>query len=203
MINVGHVIDVAEIGGDDEGGGDVGLEVKAPSPLAASYQAGNGSKEQGGNWASVGHLFGFGSTEEKYRVMTLGCAERGRQSEGPFNHWTGKGWVKAQKGHYHDGIVNKKAKIVPMIVEATGGVAPHSRSQVKRYTGRAKGAGAIDRTKYGETRASTKSYYVHHMQRISKAAVYFDARAIRKRVVAAKQKASAAYAAPTADESEA
>ena len=90
-----------------------------------------------------------------------------------------------------------------MIVEATGGVAPHSRSQVKRYTGRAKGAGAIDRTKYGETRASTKSYYVHHMQRISKAAVYFDARAIRKRIVAAKQKVSAAYAAPTADESEA
>ena len=38
---------------------------------------------------------------------------------------------------------------------------------------------------------------------ISKAAVYFDARAIRKRVVATKQKVSAAYAAPTADESEA
>ena len=70
MINVGHVIDVAEIGGDDEGGGDVGLEVKAPSPLAASYQAGNGSKEQGGSTPpcsllkgatgralGVGHLF--------------------------------------------------------------------------------------------------------------------------------------------------
>ena len=39
---------------------------------------------------------------------------------------------------------------------------------------------------YGSSRASTRSYYVHHMQRISKAAVYFDARAIRKRVVAAR-----------------
>ncbi len=73
----------------------------------------------------------------------------------------------------------------------------------KRYTGRAKGAGAVDRTRYGETRASTTSFYVHHMQRISKAAVYYDARAIRKRVVAINQSISAAHAAPTADGSEA
>ena len=41
------------------------------------------------------------------------------------------------------------------------------------------------------------------MQRISKAAVYYDARAIRKRITAIKQKVSAAHATPTADESEA
>ena len=47
------------------------------------------AKENGGNCASVGHTYGFGSTEEKYRVLTLGCKERGRQRDGPLNHGTG------------------------------------------------------------------------------------------------------------------
>ena len=34
--------------------------------------------------------------------MILGCAERGRKSDGPFDHMTGRGWVKEQKGHYYD-----------------------------------------------------------------------------------------------------
>ena len=44
---------------------------------------------------------------------------------------------------------------------------------------RAKGRGAIDRTKYGSTCSSPKSFYTHHSQQISKAAVVFDAMAIR------------------------
>ena len=40
------------------------------------------------------------SIEVKYRVLTLGCKERGRQRDGPLNHGTGKGWVKQVKGHY-------------------------------------------------------------------------------------------------------
>ena len=52
---------------------------------------------------------------------------------------------------------------------------------------RAKGIrGAVDRvlvfTRYGTKRISTKSYFTHHTQQISKAAVMYDARAIFKRV---------------------
>ena len=85
MLNTMHVVDVGEIGGDAETGGDVNYEVKVPTPLKKKYSAGKGSTQGGGAPATVGHLFGFGSTEEEYRVMILGCAERGRKSDGPFD----------------------------------------------------------------------------------------------------------------------
>ena len=59
-----------------------------------------------------------------------------------------------------------------MIVETTVGVAPHSRRHCGLLTGRTRrGKGAVDRTRYGSTRISPKSYFVHHTQRITKAAV--------------------------------
>ena len=54
-----------------------------------------------------------------------------------------------------------------------------------RSKGKAKGA--ADRTHYGRTRISTKSFFVHHMQQMAKAAVMYDARAILKRVSVLKQ----------------
>ena len=56
----------------------------------------------------TGDEYAFGDTEEEYLIMTLGVPARGRQRDGPFNHATNKGWVKEQKGHYHDGIYVKK-----------------------------------------------------------------------------------------------
>ena len=46
------------------------------------------------------------------RVANLGwvAASRGAaraQSDGPFNHDTGKGWVKGKQGEYHDALFNK------------------------------------------------------------------------------------------------
>ena len=54
--------------------------------------------------------------------------------------------------------------------------------------------GSTDRTKYGSARSSPKSYYVHHSQQIAKAAVVFDAYAIRKAAVSLKQRLC--FAAP-------
>ena len=78
---------------------------------------------------------------------------------------------------------------------------PSARALVPRpaacsLEGRTKGAGASDRTKYGSTRASARSFMVHHTQRISLAAVKYDALAIRKKMLSKKQKL-AAHAAPT------
>ena len=193
-LNADHALDLAELGGDEATAADVLYEVKCPSPTTQSWAAGHGSAEGGGKPASVGHLFGFGNTEEKYRVMTLGCKGCGRARDGPFNHWTGKGWVKAQKGHYADGI-RKGAIVNPMIVEAGyGGIAPHSFAVCVRLAQRAGGAHAVDRTKYGSTRISTKSYLVHHVQQISKAAVIGDARAILKQITHGKQRMCATTA---------
>ena len=50
------------------------------------------------------------------------------------------------------------------------------------------GKGAIDRTVYGTTRLSTQSYYTHHTQQLSKAAVTYDAKAILKAITSLKQK---------------
>ena len=122
-----HAVDLAELGGNEQTAGDVLYEAKCVSPTKAKQSAGNGSKEGGGAVASVGHRFGFGNTEEEYRVLILGCKEQGRKHQGPLDHATGKGWVKQRDGQYKDALVRTRATVVPMIVETTGGVAPHSR----------------------------------------------------------------------------
>ena len=45
----------------------------------------------------------------------------------------------------------------------------------------------VDRINYGLTRRSTRSYELHHKQRISLAAVMADAKAIRRRLLALRQ----------------
>ena len=110
-----------------------------------------------------------------------------------------KGGVKATKGHYHDAIVNKKLRVVLFLVEALGGICGRARRQCYALAERASGAGATDRTKYGKTRASPSSFYVHHTQQISKAAVMFDAAAIRKAIVSERQKLCMAAEAATGE----
>ena len=61
----------------------------------------------------------------------------------------------------------------------------------RRLAERARAPGGSDRTKYGRARASTRSFYTHHMQQIVKAAVVHDARAIRVQVGCLKQRALA------------
>ena len=132
-------------------------------------------------------------------MLSLGCKERGRQRDGPLNHGTGKGWVKQVKGHYHDGIVVKRTRTTMVLVEATGGLAWRGRKQLGGLASRAKGRGAVDRTKYGTARTSPKSFYTHHSQQISKAAVVYDAMAIRKQILSLRQRLCvnvAAQAAP-------
>ena len=73
-------------------------EVKVPSALKKTRQAGQGSAAHGGCCASLGHKFGFGGTLDQTLLKVLGCKERGHKSQGPLVHATGKGWVKEHKG---------------------------------------------------------------------------------------------------------
>ena len=53
---------------------------------------------------------------------------------------------------------------------------------------RAKGKGSRDGTKYGKSRTSAKSFFVHHVERMALAANVFDAKAIRKSMRSQKQR---------------
>jgi hypothetical protein len=189
MFNHGHVVDLAEIDGDPDGRGDVLYEVKVPASLKAQYSAGNGSAA-GGQPATVGHLYAFGSTLEHYTRMVFGAKQRGAPGDPPLDHSTGQGYVATHRGHYHDALYVKRNVVVLLLVEALGGIAPAARAHIGKLARRSQGAqGAVDRTQYGDTRISTKSFYVHHAQMLSKAAVMNDARAIRRRITVLKQTA--------------
>ena len=57
-------------------------------PLIKSTTSGRGSWDNGGNVASVGHLYGFGNTLDKALTAVVGCKERGRQVDGTLDHST-------------------------------------------------------------------------------------------------------------------
>ena len=106
--------------------------MKVPTSLKAQYSAGLGSDENGGQPATVGHLYGFGSTEEDYSKMVFGLRQRGRRQDGPFNHDTGKGWVKQSEGHYDDAIVTKRTRVTMWLVEALGGAGRGTRAGLRK-----------------------------------------------------------------------
>ena len=124
--------------------------------------------------------------------MVLGCRQRGRPRDKPFDHETGRGFVQHHDGQYRDAIVNKGSRVIPMIVETLGGVAPHSLAYVGYLAKRAKGKTSKDGTRYGTSRTSTTSFFVHHTQRISVAVQQWDAAAILRSVAAKKRKQIAA-----------
>lgn len=65
------------------------------------------------------------------------------------DHWTGKGYVAETRGQYYDALVVKKCWVVPMIIEAFGGITPHARAHIAYLAQRAK-----RRAKGRETRPS-------------------------------------------------
>ena len=101
------------------------------------------------------------------------------------------GFVQREDGQYADAL-RKGSRVVTMIVETHGGVTPHALSYVGYLSGRARSARARDSTVYGRSRTSPRSFYTHHLQRISLAAQLGNAKAIRLSLRARKLKAFAA-----------
>ena len=77
-----------------------------------------------------------------------------------------------------DSVV-KRNKVVVWLVEASGGIAPQPLARLHRNSRLAASRGARDRTKYGLSRASPRSYLTHHIQRIAFAAVRANAKHAR------------------------
>eukprot|EP00966_Prymnesium_polylepis_P231491 5355928-Prymnesium_polylepis.1 len=91
-LNEGTVSDLVELEGNEETGANAHTEVKEPSPFSKSaFRLGEGTVKDGGTYASVGHLYAHGNTDERYRLGILGVTRKGRKRDGPFNHTTGRG----------------------------------------------------------------------------------------------------------------
>ena len=81
-----------------------------------------------------------------------------------------------------------------MLFRSRAAARPTDLEQSANHRGfseRTKGTNGTDRTKYGSARNSPRAYYVHHTQQLSKAAVMYDAMAIRKQIIRACGSASA------------
>jgi hypothetical protein len=70
--------------------------------------------------------------------------------------------------------------------------------ELGRLARKSTGSGAVDRTEYGRRRCSPRTFVVHHRQRLSKAAVVYDAKAIKKGAIAIALKQQACDARPAA-----
>ena len=177
--NEGHVADIVQIGASPWGTDWLG-ETKVPSSLSAS------PPDPG--CEAVGHMVGFGATEEGLHRTVLGCAQRGAPQDGPFNHNTGKGHVPFFKGNYHDARHVKRNQVVPLIVEALGGIGRRGARCLRFLARRAKDRKrGRDGTRY--SRFHPSNFLSHHMARIVTAAVYADAEHICDGIVGLKQHA--------------
>ena len=106
--------------------------------------------------------------------------------------------MKRAVGHYDDAIYKKRSRVCCFLVEALGGISRQGRKQLGVLAERTKGKHATDRTKYGSARDSPRSYYTHHTQQISKAAVVYDAMAIRKALLHQRQRLCVSHSAANA-----
>ena len=106
---------------------------------------------------------------------------KGHRRDLPFDHSTGVGMVKAKSGKYSHAL-SQGARVAPLIVETTGAISPRSLRFVSYLTRRARGKHARDDTRYGRNRMSATSYYVHHTQRLSRAAAWGDVNGIHESV---------------------
>ena len=138
---------------------------------------------------SGAHLHQHGTTAPKLLESILGVKARGDQGCGRFNPRTNKGHRRGTLGKYHDALHVKRPLVTPVIVETTGAIhhmAIHRLHVLKR---RARGAPKNDRTRYGRSSLSTRSFVAHHSQQISKAAVLGDANEVLKAIHKLKRRA--------------
>ena len=105
----------------------------------------------------------------------------------PFDHDTGRGYVEEQRGAYRDALLVKRNRVIPVIVETNGGITPQAIAHISHLARRARGKAARDSTRYGTSRTSPTSFFVHHVQAISMAARLEDARGIRREIRNEKQ----------------
>ena len=109
----------------------------------------------------------------------------------PFDHKTGEGHVPFHGGDYHDARYKKRNQVVPLIVEALGGIGRRG-ARCLRFLARR--ASCRKRGRDGTTcsRFHPSNYLSHHLAGIVTAAVFSDAAHIVEEIALLKTRTSGA-----------
>ena len=97
--------------------------------------------------------------------------------------------MKISINSHRDALLVKRDRTVVWLVESFGGIAPEPFARLRRHARLAKTRGAVDRTKYGTSRISPRSYLTHHTQRISASVVRANVKNMRNQIACLKQRA--------------
>ena len=132
---------------------------------ATNRQLGQGTQRYGGSPSTNdGHYIAFGNTEEALIKGTLGL--KARSGDGPLDRTTGVGRVAAHDGDYADAL-SKKHPVTLLVAESTGALSKRFVRWLKALHSAARRPGSRDTTVYGQSRASTTSFFSHHVAAIS------------------------------------
>ena len=166
-------------------GADLCVEVKCWSDLVEqSASPCPGTIYRGGTHA-------FGNTEERAIHTVLGVSERTDDDARAWDHSTGKGAVKRNKGHYHDAVHVKRNTVTLFLVSLFGGLAPGAVDHIRALSRR-----SIDNTEYeldiycdhiperAKRHRTNDSYVQYWARRMSSTAVMADARRCLRRLPA-------------------
>ena len=117
----------------------------------------------------------MGGTEEAQRVAVLGTDARGSEADGDHNRFDGTGHVKSTRAKAQYSSARSKGHGVTLITtENSGAISNDFNNTLHHYGKLAAAFGTTDSTIYGASRASTRSYYQHHIAAIAAAIVFAD-----------------------------
>ena len=151
-------------------------EFKAYTPFHTTVALGNGSTTRCGGAPSTadGHFVAFGGTEEALVKQVLGLKQRGLPTDEPLVRTSGHGYVAPHAGDYADAL-SKRYTVALINVESTGAVGWRGVRLLRHLAQKAARRGHRDGTVYGTSRASTRSFFPHHLASIAAAVVFADA----------------------------
>ena len=188
-INSGHVPDMIRHGAPPEA-----HEFKCVTPHVQGPLRGQGTVQHGGCPSQAdGGDYAFGATEENLIKKNTGLRERGKPSDGPYDRKTGLGWVASTAKHVnakgepapHDyaDAQKKGHRVFLFITESYGGMAARLFATMRHLHKCATTPGVVDSTRYGQGRASPRSFLAHHAAALSSAIVFANADNILARAV--------------------
>jgi len=132
-----------------------------------------GDETAGSGW--IGRA--AGCTEENLRKLVLGLKQVGGRSDAPYDRVTGAGFVAAHNGQYADAL-SKGVGVSLLVAETTGALAASFMTILRLLARQTRLPGATDNSRYGEGRASPRSFLTHHVANISTAIQTADAQTI-------------------------
>ena len=115
--------------------------------------------------------------------LVLGLKQVGSRDDAPYDRMTGAGFVAACDGQYADAL-SKGVGVSLLVAESEttahrGALAASFMTSILRLLARqTRLPGATDNTRYGEGRASPRSFLTHHVAHISTAIQAADAQTI-------------------------